>query len=288
MAQVLQAVLDIAVVVFPVTSLFAVGLAHDAAELVAPLRHPHRLVRALIANFVLVPLLTFALCRLLSLERPLEIGLLLVSTAAGAPFLIKLTQMAGGDVGLSASLLLVLVPATVVYMPLVVPVIEPQARVGAAAIALPLGLTLILPLCVGLGVRRLRARWAAAWIRPLGHASTGALGAVIGATLLLSAGRIARLAGSGAILAALLMILGAFAIGYLMAVPNPGARTSLGLGTAQRNIAAALVVASESFHHPDTLLVGVIASLLDLLVLFPIAWGLRRRSARRLRSDAVA
>lgn len=280
MVAALKVILEVAVLVFPVSSLLAAGLAHTPQEIVGPLREKDRIVRALLANFVLVPLLALGVSRLLSLDRPLEVGLLLLSTGAGAPFLIKLTQAAGGDVALSASLLLVLIPGTVLFMPLVVPWIEPQARVSAGSIAVPLTLTLLVPLAVGLWVRGRSAR-VAGWLwRVMGKLSSISLAVLLLLTLALNLGRIAGIFGSGAILAAILVIAGAFGIGALVSRPNWSSRTTLGLGTAQRNIAAALVVASESFHDPNTLVLVVLASVVDLLVLFPIAWALRRHTGR--------
>ena len=91
------------------------------------------IVRALIANFLLVPLLALGVSRLLSLDRPLEVGLLLLSSGAGAPFLIKLTQAAGGDVALSASLLSVLITSDGRVLAGAVPVSALQAAANAPA-----------------------------------------------------------------------------------------------------------------------------------------------------------
>src|SRR5690606_41940667 len=49
--------LQISTLVFPITSMLAVGLSYTVREVARPLRHPHRVFRALVANFVLVPLL---------------------------------------------------------------------------------------------------------------------------------------------------------------------------------------------------------------------------------------
>lgn len=51
----------------------------------------------------------------------------------------------------------------------------------------------------------------------------------------------------------------------------------LGLGTAQRNIAAATVVATQSIGDPRTVVMVVIASLVGFAILFPIARLLRKR-----------
>ena len=55
-----------------------------------------------------MPLLAYFVSRLLSLEPAIAIGLLLAATAAGAPFLIKLTKIAKGDLAFAAGLLVLL------------------------------------------------------------------------------------------------------------------------------------------------------------------------------------
>lgn len=47
-------------------------------------------------------------------------------------------------------------------------------------------------------------------------------------------------------------------------------------GTAQRNVAAAMVVATQVLDDQRVVLMVVVASLVDLAVLFPLAWVVRR------------
>ena len=153
MNAVLARLESLAVLIFALSSMFSVGLGHDWRDVIAPLRHPSTVTRALLANFVLVPLLVHFILKVLPTDRALAIGLLLVATAAGAPFLIKLTEAARGDVAFSATLLVLLLPITIVYMPLVLPFALPEADVRAGAIAEPLALTILLPLSAGLAKR---------------------------------------------------------------------------------------------------------------------------------------
>ena len=111
------------------------------------------------ALFVLVPLLAYGVSRLLSLEPAVAVGLLLAATAAGAPSFIKLTQIANGDLAFATGILVLLLVATIVYIPIVVPFITTTATVGGPAIAMPLLLTMLLPLGIGLLVD--------AWFEPL-------------------------------------------------------------------------------------------------------------------------
>jgi len=153
MNAVLARLESLAVLIFALSSMLSVGLGHDWRDVIAPLRHPSTVTCALLANFVLVPLLVHFILKVLPTDRALAIGLLLVATAAGAPFLIKLTEAARGDVAFSATLLVLLLPITIVYMPLVLPFALPEADVRAGAIAEPLALTILLPLSAGLAKR---------------------------------------------------------------------------------------------------------------------------------------
>jgi BASS family bile acid:Na+ symporter len=173
-------------------------------------------------------------------------------------------------------------PVTVVYMPLVVPLVVADASVSAMSIAVPLILTLLLPLVVGLVVDSVLPSLAAR-LRPVAvKTSTIALLVLIASTLVLNGPLFRDLLGTGAISAAVLLTAGGFGMGYLLSSPGFDRRAVMGLGAGQRNIAAALVVASRDFDDPNTLVMVVLFSIVDLIVLFPIAWVLRRRSPRRL------
>lgn len=279
MTEILSVLPNVAVPAFSVTSMLSVGFGHVVQEIIEPFSRPRSVIVPLLANFVLVPLLGMAVVWLLSLDRPLEIGLILISTSAGAPFLIKLTQFARHDVALSAALLVLLLPVTVIYMPIVVPLVLPEAEVSAGAIAIPLVLTMLLPLGIGLLVRTRSPRWAMHLQPVMGKVSTVSLLVLVVATFLLNLRAILNLFGTGAILAAVFVIIGAFVIGYVLGGGRYERRCALGLGTAQRGIAASMVVAAESFGHPDTLVMVVVSSLIGLAILFPIAWILSRHAA---------
>ena len=63
-----------------------------------PLKNARLVILALLANFVLVPLLAFAITKVIPLDESLQIGVILLGTAAGAPFIPKLVQGAKGNV----------------------------------------------------------------------------------------------------------------------------------------------------------------------------------------------
>ncbi|HEX7090003.1 MAG TPA: bile acid:sodium symporter [Longimicrobiales bacterium] len=281
MTAVLSTLLDLSVIVFAVASMLSVGLGQTVRQILSPLRNVGAVIRAVIANFVLVPLLALLVLRVIPVEQPLAIGLFLVAAAAGTPFLIKLVEAAGSDVPLSGSLLVLLLPLTIIYMPIVVPLALPEAQVGPDAIARPLVFTLLVPLAIGLLVRRQYGRWAHGALPFFQKTSTIALVVLILSTILVNLEGILEIFGTGAILAAAIIIGGAFGIGFLLGAPGRAAREVLALGTGQRNIAAAMVVASEAVEIPGTMSMVVVASLIGLLILFVLAALLRRRGRKR-------
>jgi len=83
-----------------------------------PLRNGKLVLFALLANFALMPVGALVITRLLSLDRPLGIGLLLLGTAAGAPFLPRLAGVAKGNLAFAVGLMVLPMVLTVAYMPL--------------------------------------------------------------------------------------------------------------------------------------------------------------------------
>lgn len=266
--------------------MLSVGLAYRIGRIVAPLRRARSVFRALVANFVLVPLLAVGIERMIEMDPPVALGLFLVAGSAGAPFLIKLATAARTDLALSAGLLLLLVPATVLFLPVYVPLATRHpsltglsyAPSSVTALGLPLLSTLVLPILVGLAVRAVAPRWAARLVPLGGELATVALAVGVAAIFLANRDDLVAIVKTGAIPAALLLIVGAFAAGYLLS--RRGRSVVLGLGTAQRNIAAAMVIASRDFGDPKVLVMVTATSLVGLLVLFAIAWFLGRREPR--------
>lgn len=275
---------SIAILVFAVSSMTSVGLAYRVRRIVRPLRDPRAVFRALVANFVLVPLLAVGIERLIPMDPAMSLGLFLVAGAAGAPFLIKLTSAARRDLALSAALLLLLVPMTVVFLPFYVPLAMKHPSLASLSyvpssvveIGVPLLVTMVLPVLVGLAIRAALRGRVAPLVRIGGRLATISLVVVILATFLANLSGLATVVTSGAVGAAALLIVGAYATGYLF-----GRREDsgvLGLATAQRNIGGAMVVASQDFGDPRILVMVTATSLVGLAMLFPIAWILGRRA----------
>ena len=122
----------VAMLSFVVSSILAMGSGLTVVQIIEPLRDIRLVVLALIANFVVLPLGAFALAKVLQLDEPLAIGLLLLGCAAGAPFLPKLVQIAKGNLAFAVGLMVLLMIVTVGYLPIVLPLLLPGVAVDIA------------------------------------------------------------------------------------------------------------------------------------------------------------
>jgi BASS family bile acid:Na+ symporter len=168
-------------------------------------------------------------------------------------------------------MMVLLMVLTVGYLPLVLPLLLPGVSVAPGKIARSLALLMLLPLAAGLAVKA-RHGGVAARVKPaLDRISTLSLVLLV---LLLSLTNIRNMIdvfGTGAILAGLVFIAAGVGTGWLLGGPGADARRVLALGTAQRNIAAALVVSGQNFSDPRVVVMVVVVSIVGLFILMPLA-----------------
>lgn len=278
MNDVLQTLASLSVLVFVIGSMASMGLSLRMEQIVAPLRNGRLVALALLANFVLVPAAAFLIVSVLPLDEPIRTGLILLATAAGAPFLPKLADVAKGNTAFSVGLMVLLMVVTIAYLPVVLPLLLGDVAVSPWDIAESLIVLMLVPLAIGLFVN---ARWddLAAKAQPtFGMASNIALLALTVLGLVLNFRSMLALVGSLGILAGVVFIVAAAGIGFLLGGSGTEIRSVMGLGTAQRNISAALVVAAQNFSA-DVITYLMVVAVIGLVVLMPIAGELGKRAA---------
>jgi BASS family bile acid:Na+ symporter len=90
---------------FVITSMLAMGMSFTMAQILQSLKNARLVILAVLANFVLMPILAYAITIIIPIEESLQIGLIVLATAAGAPFLPKLVQGAKGDIAFGVGLM---------------------------------------------------------------------------------------------------------------------------------------------------------------------------------------
>ncbi len=273
---------------FIVSSMLAMGMSLTMGQIIQPLKNVRLVVLALLANFVLVPLLAYAITLAIPLEQSLRVGLIVLATAAGAPFLPKLVQGAKGNVALGVGLMVLLMVATIVYMPFVLPLLLKGVSVNPWDIAKSLIVLMLIPLAIGLLFKSHSPQDAARWQPFLNRVSSLAILVLLVVGLGLNVNNILDFIGSGGILALLVFILGCFAIGFLLGGREAGVRSVMGLGTAQRNVSAAILVSAQNFSGTNTLSFVLVAAILLLLILLPTANRLGARSQAAVANPQAA
>lgn len=273
MTEVLATLAQLSVLVFVIGSMFSLGLSLTMKQIIDPLRNARMVILALVANFVLVPILAYLLALLFNLDESLRIGLILLSTAAGAPFLPKLVDVAKGNIAFSVGLMVLLMIVTIIYLPLVLPLLLGDVQVNPWDIAQSLIVMMLIPLAVGLFIKA-RYEDAADKIQPtFGMASNIALLTLTVLGLVLNFSGMIALVGTFGILAGVIFILASLVIGYILGGSD---KSVLGMGTAQRNISAALVVAAQNFSV-DVITYLMVLAIIGLIVLMPAAGELGKR-----------
>jgi BASS family bile acid:Na+ symporter len=269
--EALARAVPVAMLVFVLSSMLSMGLGLNVGQITAPLRDLRLVAMSLLANFVLMPVGAVVLARGLRLDKPLGVGLLLLGVAAGAPFLPKLAQIAKGNLAFAVALMVLLMVITVGYLPLVLPLFLPGVSVNPARIALSLVLLMLVPLAGALAVNA-KLPAAAARVKPVVD-RLSSLGLILVVLLLVvvNFSNVVSLFGTRAILAGLLFIALGYAVGWALGGPRADMRLVLGLGTAQRNIAAALVVGTQSFSNPSVVVMVVVVAMVSLLILLPLS-----------------
>jgi BASS family bile acid:Na+ symporter len=276
MSNVLETLAQLSVLIFVISSMLSMGLSLTIVQILQPLKNVKLVILSLVANFVLVPIAAYLITLLFPLDESLRVGLILLSTAAGAPFLPKLVEMAKGNTAFSVGLMVLLMVVTIIYLPLVLPLLLGNVEVSAWDIAQSLIFMMLLPLAIGLFIKA-RYEEAAAKLQPIfGQASNFAIIALLVLGVVLNFQNMIALVGSLGILAGIIFLAISLVIAFFMGGSDPTIRSVMGLGTAQRNISAALVVAAQNFDS-NVITYIMVFSVIGFVILMPAAGELGKR-----------
>ena len=276
MFQFLRTSVQFVAPVFVICTMLNVGLTQKLSAIAAHLKNWPFVLKMLAANFIFAPLLMIVALYLAPFDASLKAGLLIFSLGAGAPFLIKLTQTAEHELSLGAAVMMVLMAVTVGYMPLVLPRVLSGVSVDALAIAKALLLQMLLPIAAGMLLAVLLPALARKAQPIIGTIGNLAMYAMVVATLVGYFPNLLKIVGTGAFLVGLLFVAAAFGLGYLAGWGKDHLEDIGGLGTAQRNTAAGVIVAIQNFKDPNVFVMLTLANILGIVMLLVVAKALSR------------
>lgn len=291
MHRILEILLQISLVIFMVGNLLDMGLRLKIGQAFEGLRSLRFVSFSVLWGFVLCPGMAYLLARIIPLEQPYAIGLTLLGMVPCAPFLLSMVERARGDLGYAAAFMLLASVATVVYEPLMVPVMVNGLSASASMIAKPLLYFVLAPMLAGLAIQRAAASTAAR-IQPAVKKITGidTLIMLVLCIILYGKGFLGAV-GTYAIGAQILFFSIATAASYAFSFGLPQRQRSvIALGMSTRNIGPAL---APLFALPDVdqraiVMVALGVPMQTFFSLLASRWFSRRSSSGDLAAEQSA
>ena len=138
---------------FTVSGMATMGLQSKMSEVIAELKNKKAMALIIVWGWVVGPALGLLIAWILPLSEPYVIGLLLYSLAPCAPFLPVMVGTARGETSFAAALVPIVAVGTVVFMPLMGPIMIPELTISAWDLAKVLLIYILIPLTLGAVLR---------------------------------------------------------------------------------------------------------------------------------------
>ncbi len=231
--------------------------------------------RAVLANYVCVPVAAVGLLLLFDPHPMVIAGFLILAVCPGAPYGPPFTAIAKGNVVVAIGLMAVLAGSSAVIAPVLLRYLlslltpDQPIQVDAAKIIGTLLATQLAPLCVGLGVRQWRTTLADRLLQPAILMSK-VLNLSVVILILFAQFRLLLEIQPRGFLGMLVLLIATWAAGYLLGGPALDTRKAMTLTTSLRNVGIGLVIATGSFPGTPAvtavLAYGILETLGSLLL----------------------
>jgi bile acid:Na+ symporter, BASS family len=149
-----ETLFKVSLAIFIAGNLLDMGLRLNHQQALRGLKNFRFVGHTVFWGFAVGPAVAYIITRVLPLEYPFAIGLILLGMTPGVPFMPMVVNRVKGDLGYTAAFMLLASLATIIYMPLVVPLLLKGLSVSAWTIAKPLLTVLFLPLLLGMLIHR--------------------------------------------------------------------------------------------------------------------------------------
>ena len=237
------------IILFLLSSMVSIGLEVTLKEILLAASNKRIFIKALSANFILVPLLGLGIARILPMPMNIETGFLLLAAAPGAIFAINFTRRTQDSVPFAAALLFALTVLSVVVTPFLTQLmlnIDQPITLHYDRAFQALFLYVLLPLLAGLALKQWASQMASRLRKPVSACAGISFVVVTVITMGLKSAATKQI-GINGLLAMLLLIAASMVIGWMLGGPDRGTRRVLTVNTSMRNVALALAISSRSF-----------------------------------------
>lgn len=235
-----------------VSVMLGAGLQVDLSRVKETLRDYGLLARALLANFVLVPLFAVILVRALHIQADVATGIVLMSMAPGVPFIVNTAgRKQGGSLSLVLTIAFCFTALSVITIPLTLPLALPDigAQVPVFKFLTTLILFQLLPLIIGAVVsQRMSEANSEKAAKVLQFVFIGVALVLVVVAFDRIVAVVSSIAGGGQLLTIAAVGVFSLAAGWLMGGRRREYRRTLSIATLMRNIGlCALIGANDAF-----------------------------------------
>jgi len=267
--------------IFMVGSLLEMGLRLSLPDALRGLRNMRFVAHTLVWSFIICPALAYAITFVVPLNPTYAIGLVLLGMAPCAPFVPILVDKAKGDLGFTAAFMLLASAGTVVCMPFTVPLLVKGLTTSAWAIAKPLLIVVLLPMAVGVVIRR-NSDPLASKMLPVAKKIAGIAGLLWGVFCLIIYGKgLLSMAGSFAV-ASEVLFFGIICFGtYWLGIGMPHEQKAVvSVGVTTRNLGACLtpLLSAPNVDEQATLMIVLALPIMVIVTLLGTKWFLSHAS----------
>jgi BASS family bile acid:Na+ symporter len=287
--QFLETIFSPLILVFTVSNLLVMGLQANMPGVIAALKNKKSTALILVWGWLLGPAIGLLIVWALPLAEPYVIVVLLCSLAPCAPFLPPMVEKARGDVNFAGAFVPMVAVGTVVFMPLIAPLLITGLSISTVALAEPLFLTLLVPLIIGAATRHY-AGAVATKIFPAvkGFALLTTLAMFVSCLMLYGREMLAT-AGSFALLSMtiFMVVMGliTYRFGFGM---KQNQRSVMALGMGTRNFAAVLIAVMTVPNLDPLVITMIVMWVLWSILLSAIAARIFGKQAVKIAEGSVA
>jgi predicted Na+-dependent transporter len=238
---------------FIVVYMLSVPLETSIGEILQTLGNLKLMGRALLANFVIIPILGIFIARFFDLPADIRTGFLLLAMAPGGLLALQFARVSKGNRVLAVALLFGFCLLAILITPALVLLFFPREGAGNLPfgwLILTLLLLIVLPAFAGRALQMLIPQHApklGLWL--------GRLSIVLFMIAAVMAGRYKspaiKLMGTNGITAIVLLIIGAWIVGWFLGGPEIRNRKVLAISSSMRNAGVCLPLASGYFAGTD-------------------------------------
>jgi len=276
---------------FVVMVMFSIGLRIRGGELLDVMRGRSILIRALVANCLLIPAIGFLLAYIFPLTRDAMIGILLLAAIPGTPIAMQFTSRVESRLAFAAGMTALLSLVSIVMAPLAVQVFPQsagQSERPMLSLISVIVLYIALPIFVGLWVARHVPAIARRMVLPLVILATLTFVFLMWETRLVRRQALQAIAGRGTILALVLLLFSSMLIGW-MTGKDADTRRVLITATSMRNVILVLYIARYCFSGTSVYMVPIayLSIMVPANMLFHLSFAVWRRFRGRAQAQAT-